>query len=98
MAARLPLLAMYVRVRGQTDATKRLSKLYLGAYATSIAIWLTSLLVPERARYWLWVVAIGIEFAAPDRRRSPRRPSPHPRGPFANATHCSPSSCWASRS
>lgn len=42
MAARLPLLAMYVRVRGQTDATKRLSKLYLGAYATSIAIWLTS--------------------------------------------------------
>ncbi|CAN5779576.1 hypothetical protein BH24ACT15_BH24ACT15_00830 [soil metagenome] len=98
MAARLPLLAMYVRVRGQTDATKRLSKLYLGAYATSIAIWLTSLLVPERARYWLWAVAIGIEFAAPivAARRADSPPTHEDQ--FANATHCSPSSCWASRS
>ncbi len=65
MAARLPLLAMYMRVRSQTDATKRLSSLYLGAYAMSIAIWLASLMVPEPARYWLWAVAIAIEFAAP---------------------------------
>lgn len=65
VAARVPLLVMYLRVRTRTDAARRLSDLYLAAFTTSIGLWLVSLAAPEPGRYWLWGFGVAIEFAAP---------------------------------
>lgn len=65
IAARIPLLVMYLRVRYSLPETRDLVDLYLRSFAGSLALWALSLLVPTPLRYWVWAVALAIEFLAP---------------------------------
>ena len=63
--ARLPLLAMYARVRRSMPDTRNLVDLYLACFGASAALWALSIVVPEPVRFVLWAVGLAIEFAAP---------------------------------
>ena len=63
--ARLPLLAMYARVRRSMPETRRLVDLYLACFGGSAGLWALSILVPEPVRYVLWALGLALEFAAP---------------------------------
>lgn len=65
VAARLPLLVMYARVRRSDPAGRRAADLYLKVFTASLAIWLISLFVPGTARFWVWAAALAVELAAP---------------------------------
>lgn len=64
VAARLPVIAMYLRVRNKPGAG-RLTDFYLVVFSVASSMWLVSLLLPTPYRFILWGVALAIEFAAP---------------------------------
>ena len=64
-AARVPLLVMYVRVRSRIPASRQVADLYLRVFTASLAIWAASLVFAPSVRWWLWGLALTIEFAAP---------------------------------
>ncbi|MEM7325397.1 MAG: low temperature requirement protein A, partial [Actinomycetota bacterium] len=53
------------RVRTSLPETRPLVDLYLRSFAGSLVLWAGSLLVPTPARYWIWALALGLEFLAP---------------------------------
>lgn len=65
LAARLPLLAMYVRVRHRLPHVRAFTDLYLGVFTVSGAALVASLVVPAPVRYWIWAAALLVEFSAP---------------------------------
>jgi low temperature requirement protein LtrA len=65
VAARLPLLIMYLRVRRTGSELRRAADLYLSVFSASMVIWLVSLAIPGTARYWVWAAALTVELAAP---------------------------------
>ena len=73
VAARVPLLLMYLRVRNRVPEAKPGVDLILRLFGLSAVIWLVSAAVPSGARYWLWAVALAVEFLAP--LLSARRPA-----------------------
>ncbi|NNC79378.1 MAG: hypothetical protein HKN94_04410 [Acidimicrobiales bacterium] len=64
VGARIPLLIMYARVRSHAR-TRGFAQFLLVVFSTGSVIWLLSLLVPTPARYWVWALALVLEFAAP---------------------------------
>jgi low temperature requirement protein LtrA len=64
-AARLVLLAMYVRVYRHVTETRRLVGGYLVGFGLAAAVWSASILAPEPARFALWAVALTIDLATP---------------------------------
>lgn len=65
IAARIPLLVMYLRVRISMPESRGLVDLYLWFFTGSLALWAVSFLVPTPARFWIWAGALLIELAAP---------------------------------
>ncbi|MBT8197390.1 MAG: low temperature requirement protein A [Acidimicrobiia bacterium] len=63
--ARLVLLALYVRAQRHVAETRELVSGYLKGFAAGGLVWLVSAFVPEPARFWMWGVALIIEFATP---------------------------------
>lgn len=65
VGARLPLLAMYWRVRRSIPSVRPRADLFLRFFGAGAALWLLSLAVPGRARFVVWALALLVEFAAP---------------------------------
>lgn len=65
VVARLPLLAMYLRVRRRVPAGRTIADTYLAFFSTSCVVWLVSLALPENARTVAWAIGLAIDFAAP---------------------------------
>ncbi len=65
VAARLPLLAMYTRVRFSTPSTRPTVDHFLRFFGVSAGLWLVSMAVPGQARFAIWALALAVEFAAP---------------------------------
>ena len=64
VAARLPLVAMYLRSR-RIERARALVSALLVAFGVGIALWLLSLAVEPPLRQWIWAVALLLELAAP---------------------------------
>lgn len=64
-AARLVLILMYDRARRHVSETRRLVTGYIRGFSLGAVIWFVSAFVPEPARFYLWALALGIEFATP---------------------------------
>jgi low temperature requirement protein LtrA len=65
VAVRGIVLLLNARARRHAAAARPLLNLYLVAFTIGASLWLTSVLVPEPARYVLWAVALAIELSAP---------------------------------
>ncbi len=65
IGARLPMLAMYLRVRRRIPEAKAVTDLFLAVFTASPILLAASLLFDPSIRWWIWVVALGVEFAAP---------------------------------
>ncbi len=65
LAARLPLVAMYLRAFRSDPGAKPRIKILLGFFGASLAIWVASLALPGDARYVAWGLGLALEFAAP---------------------------------
>ena len=65
IAARVPLFAMYWRVRQRIDAARQLVDLYSAVFGISLVVWAASLLLDPSVRWLAWAVALVIEFSAP---------------------------------
>lgn len=76
IAARLPLIAMYLRAARTTPEARPIVRFYVSMFSASIALWVLSLAVPGDARFVVWGLAMLVEFAAP--AIAVRRPSTAP--------------------
>lgn len=65
VAARIPLLAMYVRARRSIPLARGTADHFLRFFGASAGIWLVSIAVPGQARFVVWALALVVEFAAP---------------------------------
>ena len=64
-AARIVLILMYERVRRHVPETRVLVTGYIKGFTVGAAIWLISAFVPEPYRFFLWAIALAVEFATP---------------------------------
>jgi low temperature requirement protein LtrA len=64
-AARIVLILMYERVRRHVPETRVLVTGYIKGFTAGAAIWLISAFVPEPFRFFLWAIALAVEFATP---------------------------------
>lgn len=64
-AVRYSLLFMYVRARFAVPGARLLTNVYLIGFGIGAALWTLSLFVAPPAQYAIWVIGLGIEFAAP---------------------------------
>ncbi len=89
VGARLPLLAMYWRVRRSIPSARSVSEHFLRFFGVSAGLWLVSIAVPGPARLVLWAVALVVEFAAPVilLRRAEGAPSDSRLGEIRYAEH-----------
>jgi low temperature requirement protein LtrA len=62
---RLVLLALYVRAIRHVEAGRAIAVFYFCAFSVAVVVWCVSLLFPAPERYWIWVLALAIEIAAP---------------------------------
>ncbi|MGH1490944.1 MAG: low temperature requirement protein A [Acidimicrobiales bacterium] len=65
IAARIPLLAMYARVRATVEEARAVTTLFLASIGGSAAAFGASLLFPTPLRYWIWALALAGEFTLP---------------------------------
>jgi low temperature requirement protein LtrA len=59
------VVALYLRARRHVRAARPLVERYACGYATSVAIWLLSLLVAQPLRYVLWGLGLTLEYMMP---------------------------------
>jgi low temperature requirement protein LtrA len=64
-AVRFILVAEYVRAGRHVPVALPLISRYVRGFGTAAAIWAGSVLVPAPWRYWLWGIAMIVDFAAP---------------------------------
>jgi low temperature requirement protein LtrA len=65
-AMRLLLFGLWVRARrGSPPALRAFTNRYAAGNALGAGIWLSSLLVPEPGRYWVWAFGLAVELLAP---------------------------------
>ncbi len=64
-AARLILLALYVRAYRHVAETRELVRGYLIGFGFASVLWLTSIAVPEPYRFWIWFAAFAVDLATP---------------------------------
>ncbi len=69
IAARLPLLLMYVRARKRLPAAKPIADHALRFFSISLVIWLVSIALPDDVRPFVWAFALLIEFSTPFTQR-----------------------------
>ena len=65
VAVRAVLVVLYVRARARFPEARPLIDLYIGAFATSIGLWVLSVFVPAPARYALWAAALAVDLGVP---------------------------------
>ncbi len=65
VAARIPLIVMYLRVLSDGAETRALARIYIGSFSIGALLWALSIPVSEPLRFVIWGVAIAIEFLAP---------------------------------
>ena len=63
-ALRMVLVAQYVRAR-QVVETRALATRYAAGFGAAAVVWLASSLVDVPARYWVWGLALALDFATP---------------------------------
>lgn len=61
---RIILVIQYLRARGEKQ-TRRLSTICAVGFSTAAALWIVAALTPPPARFWLWAVALIIDFSTP---------------------------------
>jgi low temperature requirement protein LtrA len=59
------LILMYERARRHVPETRVLVTGYIKGFTVGAAIWLVSAFVPEPFRFYLWAIALAVEFATP---------------------------------
>lgn len=64
-AVRFILVAEYARAGRHLPAVRPLTRRYVRGFGTAAALWALSVLVPVPWRFWLWGVALVVDFAAP---------------------------------
>lgn len=64
-AVRAILILLYARAWRHVPAARPLCAVSIGAFLAGTALWLVSLLVPEPARFGLWVAALALEGLTP---------------------------------
>jgi low temperature requirement protein LtrA len=64
-AVRFILVAEYVRAGRHIPAVRPLTNRYVRGFGTAATLWTVSALVPLPWRFWLWGVALVVDFAAP---------------------------------
>ena len=67
VGARLPLLAMYWRASRSAPSSRPIADYLLRVFGASLVVWLVSIAIPGPGRYWVWGLALLVEFAAPVR-------------------------------
>ena len=65
VAVRAVLVVLYVRARARFPEARPLIHLYIGAFGTSIGLWVLSVFVPAPARYALWAAALAVDLGVP---------------------------------
>ena len=65
VAVRLVLIALWERVRRRVPEVHALATRSLSAFLAGTALWALSLLLPEPARFGLWVAALALEVFTP---------------------------------
>ncbi len=65
VAARLPLLAMYYRVRRSMPEARAAADHFLRFFGASAGLWILSIAVPGQGRFVIWALALIVEFGAP---------------------------------
>jgi low temperature requirement protein LtrA len=61
---RIVLVAQYLRAR-RVRETRALTTRYATGFGVAAMVWLVSALLDAPARYWLWALALAIDFATP---------------------------------
>lgn len=64
-AIRFILVAKYVRVGRHVPVVRPLTNRYVRGFGAAVILWTLSVLVPLPWRFWLWGLAMVIDFAAP---------------------------------
>jgi low temperature requirement protein LtrA len=64
-AVRFILVAEYIRAGRHIPVVRPLTNRYVVGFGAAAALWGVSVLVPHPWRFWLWGVAMVIDFAAP---------------------------------
>ena len=64
-AVRLILVAEYVRAGRHIPVVRPLTKRYVRGFGAAAALWALSVQVPLPWRFWIWGVAMAVDFAAP---------------------------------
>ena len=64
-AVRFILVAEYVRAGRHVPVVRPLTKRYVRGFGAAATLWALSVLVPLPWRFWLWGVAMAVDFAAP---------------------------------
>jgi len=64
-AVRFILVAEYIRAGRHIPIVLPLTSRYVRGFGSAATIWAVSVLVPAPWRYWLWGVALVVDFAAP---------------------------------
>jgi low temperature requirement protein LtrA len=65
IGVRLVLLALYARAMRHLGRARPFAAVYFTAFSVGVLIWLASLLVSPPGRWWLWALALAIEFCVP---------------------------------
>ena len=91
---RVVLVAQYLRARSVPE-TRELTTRYSAGFALAAILWVLSALLDPPPRYWVWGLALTIDFAKPC--WPPNTPFVSRRTPATtrSASVCSPSSCSA---
>lgn len=64
-AVRFILVAEYIRAGRHIPEVRPLTSLYVRGFGAAAGIWALSVLAPPPWRFWFWVGAMAIDFAAP---------------------------------
>jgi low temperature requirement protein LtrA len=64
-AMRIILLVLYARVMRHVPEARELVRGYLIGFGAAAVLWITSIWVPEPARFWLWGAGFVIDLATP---------------------------------
>lgn len=60
---RLIITFLYVQAWRFVPPSRALTKRYVISFSISLLLWALSIVVPEPARFWLWVIALSIEIS-----------------------------------
>lgn len=62
-ALRLVIIVLYLQAWRFVPQSRELTARYIISFSVAFLLWLTSIVVPEPARFWLWAIALLIEIS-----------------------------------